>query len=367
MARKARPKRRKPNTGTVRYRPERAAAPWEAEWRRPDGSRDYHSVSSRSDAEAWLDARVAERAAGRDEVGSAQTFATFIPKWLAIKAAKIGANTAHSYTYYCELASGEGGLGPRRLESITPETMEYLFLHFHKKGFKNLAQMAAPLKQAFAYAKRLKYITENPMDELELPRVERAPIVVLTAQQRAHMLTVAADEHDPDVPLLALWHLYSRRALRKGEGIALRWSSVDMDARTITIKESVTNVGADNLRGKTKTHRMRVVPIPEDIHALLIAHREWQRTKGIRALVFTDAAGEELTPQHVQYRWSLLRTKAGIPTVKIHGLRHTALYLMALDGVPQNVRQALAGHESEAMAQMYVNHASVDDIRRWVG
>lgn len=376
MARKPKPApkpaRRKPGTGTIRNKSGRAE-PWEAEWKHANGSSEYRGFSSRAAAETWLDGLVADRESGRDLISAAQPFSEFIQAWLEIKRPHIEQSTYHTYKYYCEVASGEGGLGPRRLDSIILDTLQKMINHLHKEGFVNLTQLCNPLKQAFRYAARNHYIKESPMEGLELPKTKHKKIVVLTQQQRAKMLQVAAQMDDPAVPLLPLWHLASRLGWRKGEAIALRWASVDLDAGTALIQESVTNVGADVIRGETKTKRTRVNPLPPDLIDLLCAHKAAQRQRAIntpawieRGLVFTDEAGDEVTPQHVQYRWSLLRKAAGCPAVTIHGLRHTALYLLALDGVPENVRKALAGHESKQMAEHYSSHASVDDIRRHI-
>ena len=376
MARKAKPApkppRRKPGTGSVRNKPGRAE-PWEAEWKHANGSSEYRGFSSRAAATAWLDELVADKDSGRDLISGAQPFSTFIAAWLEIKEPHIGKSTHHTYKYYCELASGEGGLGPRRLDSIILDTCQKMINHLHKQDFVNLKQLCNPLRQAFDYAKANHYIKENPMNGVAIPKTKHKTIVVLTQQQRAHMLRAAAETDVPAVPLLPLWHLASRLGWRKGECIALRWPSVDLEAGTALIQESVTNVGPDNIRGETKTKRTRINPLPADLIELLRTHKAAQRQRAIdtpawveRGLVFTDEVGDEVTPQHVQYRWSLLRKAAGCSDVTIHGLRHTALHLLALDGVPENVRMALAGHSTKEMAGHYSNHASIDDIRKYM-
>ena len=365
MARAAKAPRRKPGSGTIRHKKGRER-PWEATWRHADGAAESRAFSERAEAARWLDDLVAKAKAGRITSGGTQTFDTFIQKWLAIKSIKVGLSTAHSYTYYCELASGEY-LGKLRIDSITPETIEHMIAHFHRKGFKNLQQLVNPLKQAFDYAKRNKWIEENPMAELELPETDHRQIVILTEAQRAHMLRLAETEHDPAVPLLPLWHLYSRLGLRKGEGIALNWSDVDWERRTLTIDESVGIVGNATVRGKTKTRRTRTVPLPDDLLALLRNHQRAQIARGVFGAIFAGANGETVSPKHVQYRWTVLRQAAGVPSVTLHGLRHTALFLLEQAGVPESIRKALAGHTSAAMAFHYVDHASIEDVRRFVG
>jgi len=137
--------------------------------------------------------------------------------------------------------------------------------------------------------------------------------------------------------------------------------------RILTVDESITNIGADNPIGPTKGRKVRYVPLPDDLIELLRAHRAAQQKRGVYPYVFSDAAGAGVTPQHVQYRWAKLRAVAGCADTTIHALRHTALTLLALDGVPQNVLMSLAGHLSPAISRLYTDHATAEDVRRFVG
>lgn len=288
-------------------------------------------------------------------------------RWLAMKAPRLAPKSQSNYRYLAEIAIGH--CGAVRLDRLTVEHMNGLLNYMQAAKFKNIGGVFGVLGQMFKYARSssLRWMLQDPLDGLELSPTKRRQNQTLTEAQRAALLAVAATEHDLDVPLLPLWHLYSRLGLRKGEGIALLWSDIDWDAKTLTIDESITNVGPDNVRGTTKGKAVRVVPLPDDLIALLREHQAQQRRRGIFPSVFVDARGETVTPQHVQYRWALLRVAAGCPNTTIHDLRHTALTLLALAGAPQSVRMALAGHRSEQMAWLYSNHASVEDMRRFVG
>lgn len=51
----------------------------------------------------------------------------------------------------------------------------------------------------------------------------------------------------------------------------------------------------------------------------------------------------------------------------VHSLRHTFVYLAACNGVPFPVVQAIVGHSSPAMTEIYMNHASLQDRQRFLG
>jgi integrase len=57
-----------------------------------------------------------------------------------------------------------------------------------------------------------------------------------------------------------------------------------------------------------------------------------------------------------------------LPTgITPHSLRHTALFLLEQAGVATSIRMALGGHSTASMALHYIDHASVDDVRRALG
>lgn len=372
MAPRKRPPRRKPGTGAIRYKAGRDQ-PWEAAFPLGHGRFRYDSFQSRPEAEAHLDALTAERDdkdQPRNVVAGSQRFDAFIQAWLGVKAPHVAAKTLYGYRYYCELASGQWA--SRRIDTIRREDANDLLGYFHKAGFKNVAQLRGTLRQAFEYALQEDYIKRNPFQHVKAPSVDRAPRVVLTAEQRSRMLACAARDDDPRIPLQPLWHLYSRLGFRRGEGLALLWADIDLESGTITLSRSATTAGRQRVTGKTKTRRSRVSALPADLIVLLRTHKanqirdaarnpDWQQ----RGFVFCDANGNQVDYWHVDGRWEKLRARAELPAgATIHGLRHTAAFLLEQQGVPRSTRMALLGHTTVEMSDHYSDHASVEDIRR---
>ena len=76
----------------------------------------------------------------------------------------------------------------------------------------------------------------------------------------------------------------------------------------------------------------------------------------------------DLLTLRVARRWARLNARAGMPAgLRIHDLRHTAMYLLAISGVPETIRMKIAGHKTTAMAHHYAGHVNVEDIRRAIG
>ena len=375
--RKRKPVRRKPGTGMVRHKKGRAL-PYQASF--PLGNDEYRNASfaTAEEAEAWLDQLVKERDdvhIRRNIAAGSQTVQQFVSVWLAMKQQHVKAKTWQGYQYYLELAIAL--IGKLRLDEVTREDAQGVLGYYHRRDFKNVAQLRATLYQAFEYALEESYITRNPFAKTKAPRVQRRKAVVLTEEQRTALLEAAKIEdrsrRDPDViPLRLIWHLYSRLGLRKGEGMALRWSDLDEDQQTITIRHQLTNVGSQTVEDIPKTARSeRVIPLPTDMLEGLRQHRQQQRSAAQHHehwqhtdLIFCATDGRALTVWYIQLRWEMLRARAPIPPdTTIHDLRHTAAYLLERNQVEESVRMALLGHSTGYIARHYADHATLEAIR----
>jgi integrase len=369
MARKKPPKpaRRKPGTGTVRHRAGRAQ-PWEAAFPLQGGTTRYDAFDTREAAVAHLDALVGDRDSGaRNVAGGSTTADAFLNTWLAIKAPHIKATTLESYTYLLGFAVSY--FKGWRIDSIQRPDAD-LFLNQFTKKYQNGSQLRAVCRQAFEYALEEEYIRKNPFQKAKAPQVERREGMALTVGQRKRLLSLVQGE-----PLEILWHLYSRIAFRRGEGMGLVWGDVDWERATVTIARHYVRVGSATAESTPKTKRSRrTVPLPLDLLEMLREHRKRQRAQAAadpdwveHGLIFPAEHGAPMSIWHVRHAWDVLRTKAKHPGLRIHDLRHTALTILALENTPPSVLKALAGHESDQMSGHYTDHATLEDVRRALG
>lgn len=374
MARKkatAKPARRKPGTGAIRYKTGRAL-PWEAAFPLGDGQYRYDYFHERSEADAHLDRLTEERDhkdMPRNIARGSQRVDTFLQFWLKIKKPHLAPKTYHDYHYQCELAAGR--IGGYRLDEVVRETADNLIAFFHERGYKNVGQMKMVLRQAFDYALEEEYIRRNPFQKVKVPAVERRKTVVLSAAERQRLLDVLADR-----PLEPLFHLYSRLGLREGEGLALQWKDVNWSESTVTIeRQYVTVRGKTVLRHNPKNKKPRVIPIPRDILEMLRRHSDRQRQQIAQTedwedhgLIFPSERGTPISQRNLMRIFkdsnnSLIKQARLPEDLTIHGLRHTAAYLMEQDRVPRSVRKSILGHATAAMADHYSDHADMEAMR----
>lgn len=138
---------------------------------------------------------------------------------------------------------------------------------------------------------------------------------------------------------------------RRGETLALRWSDVNFDQRSVTIARSIT----ERMEFKsTKSDKSRTISMPETLCSILKTHRAEQSKEKLflgaayRAedLVFARADGSPVDP------WNFGRAvldcikRAKVTPITLHGLRDTHASLCAQAGVPIEVVSQRLGHAS---------------------
>lgn len=370
MARKKtapRAPRRKPNTGTIRHKAGRSE-PWEAAFPLGHGQYRYDYFATRSEAETHLDRLTAERdhaETPRNVTGGSQRVDVFLTAWLNGKRGHVKEKTWLNYAYLCDLAVAE--IGQYRVDGVARERAEAMLTYFHQRGFQNVSQMRAVLRQAFQYAVDEDYIKKNPFQKAKAAPVERRKAIALTPAQRRHLLASLEDD-----PLCGLIHLYSRVGFRRGEGLALLWANVDFDNATITVTQHYVEVGSKNKNTTPKTARSkRTIPIPADLVEILRRHKAWQRAYAAtvadweeHGLVFPSRRGTPISPRNLVRAFKGMLRRAGLPEqITIHDLRHTAEYLMEQALIPLSTRMALLGHSTEQMAKHYSDHADLESMR----
>lgn len=381
MARKkSKPPRRKPGSGAIRFKRGRAL-PYEAAFKLSDGSTRYDYFAATTEAAAHLDRLVAARdstSAPLNIAKGSQTVRQFLESWITIKAAHVDAKTLQDYTYQCRLAIDK--IGNERIDAVDLMLADTMLAQFAKRGYKNVAQMRMVLKQAFDYAEDNDYIKKNPFRKSTAPRTKHRKSIALTETQRALLLDLARTE--AGMPLEPLWHLTSRLAFRRGEALGLRWSDIDWNNATITITQQRTTVGSRTIvKDAPKGDKTRVVPMPPDIRDLLETLRRGQLVRAggdpdwvVTGLVFVGDHGKPPAAITINRRLNELIRRANVngllrlPTdLHPHDLRHTALTILALQGVPAAVRKRLSGHSTAKMDELYTSHAALEDVRRALG
>lgn len=177
-------------------------------------------------------------------------------------------------------------------------------------------------------------------------------------------------------PWQRAWALVATLAwtgMRFGEASALRWSDVDLSARTIRVRRAVWRGIVGHVKARASK---RLVVIPDELADVLREHRRalvaHQQIGASSSLVFPSRRSGSRTG-HVTNGYAgkaILRTckAAGVDLGDrpwVHVLRHTANNLIR-QSTSELVRQALIGHADEEIGARY-SAVTMDERRRAVG
>ncbi|MFI5895678.1 tyrosine-type recombinase/integrase [Actinoplanes sp. NPDC051513] len=182
---------------------------------------------------------------------------------------------------------------------------------------------------------------------------EHPSVAVWTAKQLSAFLLRVVDDS-----LFAFWWLAALRGLRRGELCGLRWAAVDLDRGLLIVERNRTTAGYQIVEGDPKTAAgRRAVALDKHSVAILREHRRRQlehrdrrhaagKTWTDSGYVFTGKTGTPINPNYATTRFRILTSRAGLPPVRLHDLRHGAASLAHEAGADLKTLQDLLGHSS---------------------
>jgi integrase len=237
----------------------------------------------------------------------------------------------------------------------TPSARQIQFVH-------------AVLRNALSSAERDELVTRNVAKLVQIPTPRYKVGKGLQVAEVTKLLVEAKSTR-----LYALYVVAATLGLRRGELLGLRWEDVDLDRGTLTVTKTVQRVGGRLLVDDTKSEASdATVPLPKITRRELLAHRDrqagerdevgedvWQE----HGLVFPTSVGTPMEPRSLNRHFEGIRTRAGLPDVRLHDLRHTVVTLLLELGTPPHVVQAIARHADLDVTLSIYAHANLDVMR----
>lgn len=179
-------------------------------------------------------------------------------------------------------------------------------------------------------------------------------------QQLRAFLTATTDHR-----LAALWILAATTGMRRGELCGLQWADVDLDAGRLTVARARVVVDHQVLDSTPKTAAgNRSIGLDAVTVRALRAHRAqsaaerlaWGPEHRAGDLVFTWENGAPLHPDLVTRTFKRLAASAGLPTIPLHGMRHSYASAALEAGVDTKVVSGRLGHSSVAITADLYQH-----------
>lgn len=245
-------------------------------------------------------------------------------------------------------------------------TFSKAFVEHTKKDGKlnnnSVIRYQAMLSSIFKKGVQWGLINENPCSRAEHPKAEEIDVRVLTEEEIPKLLDALSDA-PPQYSVITQLALLT--GARRGEICGLRWSDIDFEKGTLSIKRTVQFIPGEGIvftSPKTKRFR-RCIRIGADCLELLKEYRQHQIQERLRIgsrwarkvtiengkvvdndMLFTRWNGEPLDPETVSTWFPRFLEEHGLPAVHFHSLRHTNASLLIAAHVPITTVSGRLGH-----------------------
>ena len=195
------------------------------------------------------------------------------------------------------------------------------------------------LHNALDRAVKERLIVRKPADDCIPPKIPKHEMKILPPEQIKSYLT-AADQRG----VLPMFYLELISGLRKGELVALQWSDLDIENKTISVSKQAGRNSAgepDITRPKTE-NSIRKISIPQEAVDLLVA--EHQKHPGSPWMFPSPKTGEMYHPDSVVNIHKKILKDTGLEHLRFHDLRHTFATLALQNGVDVKTVSSMLGH-----------------------
>ncbi|MBR1606981.1 MAG: site-specific integrase [Clostridia bacterium] len=371
-------KRAAHGSGTIRQRKD---GTWEARFtvgRDPgSGKQRQKSVYGKTEAEVAQKLRTIthEIDAGAYKEPSRMTVNQWLKIWLEEYTGSVKENTLVSYRVQVE-HNIVPAIGALKLSGVQPHHIQAAINKLSKRTVKPLSAKSVKnvfgvLHKAMGQAVLNGYLTKNPCDGVQLPRVTKKEILPLNETEIHSFLGAIKGHRNEIVFRVALF-----TGMREAELMGLTWDRIDFKAGTILVDRQMIHEkkkGGAYKFAPTKTSNIRRIRPASVVMSWLQAWKKEQAVqrlsmgeqwnKDFENLVFTDPLGRHLSNTTLTHEAKRLGEKIGKPGFRFHDLRHSYATAAIRAGDDLKSISTNLGHASISIT-MDVYAAFTEDMAR---
>ena len=329
------PKRRANGEGNIRKRKDgRWEGRYTAGYDLESGKRIIKNVLGKTQAEVKEKLKDAISESQRLDVTKVGTYtvSSWVKTWYEVYAEpRIRPNTKAYYTNYIEnhIIPGIGSVPPDKLTTIQ---IQRFYNNLQKSGRvqrKNFPELKdkslSPrvvrgvhtlLHNCLEQAVAERLILTNPAQGCKLPQLEKKEMKILP-QEKIGLYLAEAEKRG----LLAAFYLELTTGLRRGELLALQWTDLDIENRTLSVTKQVNRINGELVVSPPKTRNsIRTLAIPQQAVDLLIAeHKKHPRNP---YLFPSPKTGTMYDPDAFRRTHDKILKAIGAEHIRFHDLRH---------------------------------------------
>ncbi|WJY31320.1 site-specific integrase [Streptomyces sp. P9-2B-1] len=262
-------------------------------------------------------------------------------------------------------------IGSKRLETLGAADVRRMLTAVTAQASAATAKEShRVLRSALTAACREELISRNVVKLVPAPRVQSRELKPWDLEETTTFLEAARKD-----PLYAAFVLAVALGLRRGEVLGLRWSDIDLERRTLTVRNQIQRVQKELYADSTKNRRTRAIPVP----LMCVAPLRWQRLRQAKQrhdagqawhnsdYVFTTRTGRTIEPRNLSRSFERITEDAGLRRIRLHDARHGCATLLFAAGVPARVVMEILGHSQIAVTMNIYTHVSDDNRREAMG
>ena len=334
---------------------------WVSYIRLPDGRKKFFTGTEKVVKERLLEAQ-RQAQVGQLVLGRDQSLSLYLGRWLA-DAVRHSVRPRTYEDYDLCVRRLVPHLGRVRIRALAPEHIQHALGALLDRGLapRTVRQVHMVLRRALKQAVLWRILASNPSDAVKPPRADRKELRTLDEDEIRRLIAISSGTRQH-----ALWVLLATTGCRLGEALGLRWSDIDFDCSTASIRRALQmqrGIGLTFVEPKSARSR-RTLPLPAESLAVLAEQRRARETDRAAAgalwqetdLVFTTPIGGPRNPRNLSAPFQTALKRAGLPRVRIHDLRHSAATHLLTKGVHPKVVQDLLGHSTIAITLDTYSH-----------
>jgi integrase len=304
-------------------------------------------TSRRRAAEAKV-SRLLNEAEQRDSAGSERdTLQKYLRRWLETKKVRVRPRTYQFYEYVVTLHIDNSAIARKPIAGLRAGQLQaWLDSKCAEVGPRVGEAVFQTLRAALNGAVKLKLLARNPILGVERPgRRQVRRRATFTPDALSAFLEIAKAH-----PLGLLFEMAAGLGLRQGELLALQWSDLDLEARTISVRHTLQRAPGGGVLAEPKSEQSRRrLPLPDNLVAGLRAHRLRQNEARLVLggdwpaegpdYVFRSQAGTSLIARNITRLFHNLQRQAGnnAPTVTLSrgcGVDDKEIHVRSTEGYP---------------------------------